>query len=128
MKLGNIGDKVEVKPGYARNYLLKTGKALRYSQENLNYVSKKKDELNQKNNEQKKEFKETASKINNKTLKFNKEAKDNGDLFGSIKPKEISTAFIDQLKIEINPAEINLTQSIDKIEAVLGDEIILTSE
>ena len=71
--------------------------------------------LTKKITNKKKEFKETASKINNKTLKFNKEAKDNGDLFGSIKPKEISTAFIDQLKIEINPAEINLTQSIDKI-------------
>ena len=49
IKLGNIGDKVEVKPGYGRNYLLKTGKALRFSKENLEYVSKKKDELNKKN-------------------------------------------------------------------------------
>mgnify|MGYP006141718707 CR=1 len=115
LKLGKIGDQVKVKNGYGRNYLLRNGKALRANKENVDLVNKKKDELNQKNNEQKKEFKETASKINNKTLKFNKEAKDNGDLFGSIKPKEISTAFIDQLKIEINPAEINLTQSIDKI-------------
>ena len=115
LKLGKIGDQVKVKNGYGRNYLLRNGKALRANKENVDLVNKKKDELNQKNNEQKKEFKETAVKINNKTLKFNKEAKDNGDLFGSIKPKEISTAFIDQLKIEINPAEINLTQSIDKI-------------
>ena len=49
MNLGNIGDKVVVKPGYGRNYLLKTGKALRYSKENLEHVSKKKDELNKKN-------------------------------------------------------------------------------
>ena len=49
IKLGNIGDKVEVKPGYGRNYLLKTGKALRFSKENLEFVSKKKDELNKKN-------------------------------------------------------------------------------
>ena len=49
MNLGNIGDKVNVKPGYGRNYLLKTGKALRLNKENLDYVSKKKDELNKKN-------------------------------------------------------------------------------
>ena len=115
LKLGKIGDQVKVKNGYGRNYLLRNGKALRANKENVDLVNKKKDELNQKNSEQKKEFKETAVKINNKTLKFNREAKDNGDLFGSIKPKEISSAFIDQLKIEVNPAEINLTQSIDKI-------------
>ena len=115
MNLGNIGDKVVVKPGYGRNYLLKTGKALRYSKENLAHVSKKKDELNKKNNEQKKQFKEKALKINNKVLKFSKEAKDNGDLFGSIKPKEISNAFLDQIKTEVNPSEITLKQSIDKV-------------
>ena len=115
LKLGKIGDQVKVKNGYGRNYLLRNGKALRANKENVDLVNKKKDELNQKNSEKKKEFKETAVKINNKTLKFNREAKDNGDLFGSIKPKEISSAFIDQLKIEVNPAEINLTQSIDKI-------------
>ncbi len=42
MNLGNIGDKVKVKPGYGRNYLLKTGKALRFNKENLDFVSKKK--------------------------------------------------------------------------------------
>ena len=54
MNLGNIGDKVVVKPGYGRNYLLKTGKALRFNKENLEYISKKKDELNRKNLELKK--------------------------------------------------------------------------
>ena len=48
MNLGNIGDKVNVKPGYGRNFLLKKGKALRFSKENLEFVSKKKDELNKK--------------------------------------------------------------------------------
>ena len=63
IKLGNIGDKVNVKPGYGRNFLLKTGKALRFNKENQEYVSKK-DELNKKNNELKKKFKETAQQIN----------------------------------------------------------------
>ena len=68
INLGNIGDKVKVKPGYGRNFLLKTGKALRFNKENLNYVSKKKDELNKKNIELKKKFKEIAQIINNKSF------------------------------------------------------------
>ena len=70
LNLGNIGDKVNVKPGYGRNYLLKTGKALRFNKENLQYVSKKKDELNKKNVEQKKKFKELALTINKKSFYF----------------------------------------------------------
>ncbi len=70
MKLGKIGDTVEVKNGYGRNYLLKTGKALRASKENIELVNKKKDELNKKNNEAKKKFKEIAVSINNKKLNF----------------------------------------------------------
>ena len=63
MKLGKIGDQVEVKNGFARNYLLRQGKALRASKENLELVSKKKDELNKKNEEAKDQFKEIALKI-----------------------------------------------------------------
>ena len=90
IKLGNIGNKVEVRPGYGRNFLLKKGKALRYSKENLEYVSKKKDELNKKNVELKRKLKEIAQSIDKKSFTFNKESKENGDLYGSIKPKEIS--------------------------------------
>ena len=115
LKLGKIGDLVEVKNGYGRNFLLKKGRALRASKENIETVNKKKDELNKKNNKLKIEFKEKAEKINNKNLSFNKEAKDSGDLFGSVKPKEISSAFNDQLKTEINPSQIELKQEIDKV-------------
>ena len=87
MNLGNIGDKVNVKPGYGRNFLLKKGKALRFSKENLEFVSKKKDELNKKNIELKKKLNETANIIKNKSFVFNKESKENGELYGSIKPK-----------------------------------------
>ena len=69
MNLGNIGDKVEVKPGYGRNFLLKTGKALRYSKENLEHVSQKKDELNKRNIELKKNLKEIALLIDKKIFK-----------------------------------------------------------
>ena len=91
LKLGKIGDQVEVKNGFGRNYLLRQGKALRASKENLEFVSKKKAELNKKNEEAKAQFKEIAAKINNKTLKFNKESKENGELYGSIKHKEVSS-------------------------------------
>ena len=115
MKLGKIGDQVEVKNGFGRNYLLRQGKALRASKENLEFVNKKKTELNKKNEEAKKEFKEIASKISNKTLKFNKESKENGELYGSIKPKEVSSAFKDKLKIDINPSQIDLRQEITQV-------------
>jgi large subunit ribosomal protein L9 len=115
MKLGKIGDQVEVKNGFGRNYLLRQGKALRASKENLEFVNKKKTELNKKNEEAKKEFKEIASKITNKTLKFNKESKENGELYGSIKPKEVSSAFKDKLKIDINPSQIDLRQEITQV-------------
>ena len=115
MKLGKIGDQVEVKNGFGRNYLLRQGKALRASKENVEFVRKKKVELNKKNEEAKKKFKEIADKIANKILKFNKESKENGELYGSIKPKEVSNAFKDMLKIEINPSQIDLRQEITQV-------------
>ena len=115
MNLGNIGDKVQVKPGYGRNFLLKTGKALRLNKENLEYVSKKKDELNKKNIELKKKLKSTAQIINNKSFVFIRESKENGDLYGSIKPKEISTAIFEQMKVEVKPSQIVLKNDLNKI-------------
>ena len=112
MKLGKIGDQVEVKNGFGRNYLLRQGKALRASKENIDFVNKKKVELNKKNEDSKSEFKLIATKIDNKILKFNKESKENGELYGSIKPKEVSSAFKTILKIEINPSQIDLRQEI----------------
>ena len=104
LKLGKIGDQVEVKNGFARNFLLRQGKALR--------ASKKKGELNKKNDEIKNQFKEIASRILNKTLKFNKESKENGELYGTIKPREVSNAFKTMLNVEINPSQIDLRQEI----------------
>ena len=115
MKLGKIGDQVEVKNGFARNYLLRQGKALRASKENIEFVSKKKVELNKKNEDAKASSNEIASKITNKVLKFNKESKENGELYGSIKPKEVSSAFKTILKVEINPSQIDLRQEIKQI-------------
>ena len=121
INLGNIGDKVEVKPGYGRNFLLKTGKALRLNKENLEYVSKKKDELNKKNIELKKKLKNTAQIINNKSFVFTKESKENGELYGSIKPKEISAAILSQLKVEVKPSQIVLKTNLNKIGKYTAD-------
>ena len=68
--MGNIGDKVTVKNGYGRNFLLKKGKALRFNKDNQEFVSKKKDELNRKNTDIKNKFREIAKLINNKTFTF----------------------------------------------------------
>ncbi len=115
VNLGNIGDKVNVKPGYGRNFLLKKGKALRFNKENLEFVSKKKDELNKKNVELKNKLKQTAKLINNKSIVFNKESKENGELYGSIKPREISTAIFDKMKLEVKPSQIVLKSELNKI-------------
>ena len=109
LNLGNIGDKVTVKNGYGRNFLLKQGKALRFNKQNEDFVNKKKDELNKKNNEIKSKFKEIAKLINNKTYSFNKESKENGELYGSIKPKEISSTILDKIKVEVKPSQIKQT-------------------
>ncbi len=115
LNLGSIGDKVNVKPGYARNFLLRKGKALRSSKENEEFVSKKKDELNKKNNEIKIKYKEIAKLINNKTFTFNKESKENGDLYGSIKPKEITNLIKEKAKAEVSPSQIILKENLNKL-------------
>tara|TARA_B100001094_G_scaffold321478_1_gene369270 strand:- start:177 stop:632 length:456 start_codon:yes stop_codon:yes gene_type:complete len=115
INLGNIGDKVVVKPGYGRNFLLKNGKALRFNEKNMDYVSKKKDELNKKNIELKKKYKDIAQSINKKSFVFNKESKENGELYGTIKPKEISNKILDVSKVEIKPSQIIIKEELNKI-------------
>ena len=115
LNLGNIGDKVNVKNGYGRNFLLKEGKALRFNKENEELVSKKKDELNKKNTETKNKFKEIAMLINNKTFTFNKESKENGELYGSIKPKEITNLIKEIANAEVSPSQIILKDNLNKI-------------
>jgi len=113
--LGKIGDKVVVANGYGRNFLLKKGKALRFSKENQELVNKKKDQLNKQNVEEKNKFKEIAKLINNKTFMLIKESKENGDLYGSIKPKEITKLINEQEKAEVVPSQIILKEELNKI-------------
>ena len=121
--LGKIGDAVKVKRGYGRNFLIKYGKALKASKENLALVNKKKIELNEKNVTLKKEAKKIYDIINKKNYKFSKEAKDNNELYGSIKPKDISKVIESINKIEIKTSQIDLNKQINKIgsyEAIIN--------
>ncbi len=114
-KLGKIGDLVEVKNGYARNFLLRQNKALRANKENIELVNKNKSELNKKNAEIKNKFIEKANKIKNKKIKLFKAIKENGDLYASIKPKEISKLILDELKSDIEPSQIVIKKELNKI-------------
>ena len=116
LNLGNIGDKVTVKNGYGRNFLLKKGKALRFSKENLELVNKKKDQLIKKNVEIKNKYKSIAKIIHGKSFTFIKESKENGELYGSIKPKEITNLIKDKTSADVSPSQIILKDELNKIE------------
>ena len=121
--LGQVGDVVDVKRGHGRNFLIKYGKALKASKENIDFVNKKKSELNQKNLVLKKSAKKILDIINHANYKFSKRAKENNELYGSIKPLEISRAIEKTNKIEIKPSQIDLTKEIKKIgsyEAIIN--------
>ena len=113
--LGNIGDIVNVKRGHGRNFLIKYGKALKASKENIAFVNKKKSELNEKNITLKKNAKKISDVLDKKKYKFLKETKDNDELYGSIKPKEISKTIEEADKIQIKPSQIDLGSEINKI-------------
>ena len=113
--LGNIGDVVDVKRGHGRNFLIKYGKALIASKNNIDLVSKKKAKLNEKNIALKKDAKKIYDLINKKNYKFQKRAKDNNELYCSIKPKEITKNIENIDKLEIKPSQIDLDKEINKI-------------
>ena len=113
--LGKIGDIVVVKRGHGRNFLIKCGKALKASKDNINLVNKKKENLNLKNLALKKEAKKIFDVINSKKYTFSKRAKDNDELYGSIKPRELSKTIESIDKIEIKPSQIDLSKEINKV-------------
>ena len=112
--LGKIGDVVDVKRGHGRNYLIKYGKALKVSDTNINLVNKKKAELDEKNIILKNNAKKTFDILNKKNYIFTKRAKDNNELYGTIKPKEISKTIESLDKIEIKPSQFDLDKVINK--------------
>ena len=113
--LGNIGDVVNVKRGHGRNFLIKYGKALKASKINIDIVNRKKAKLNEKNISLKKDAKNIYDIINKKNYKFSKRAKDNNELFGSIKPRDIAKNIESVEKLVIKPSQIDLDKEINKV-------------
>ena len=113
--LGQIGDTVKVKDGYARNYLIRYGKALNASKENIEIVNKKKEELNRKNIELRKSAKKIFEVINKKQFIFEKKATENGELYGSLKPREIVDFLNKDKNLDLKPSLIDLGKEINKI-------------
>ena len=113
--LGNIGDVLNVKRGYARNYLIKNNKALYASEKNINEVNKKKAELNKKDLEVKKDAKKLFNLLNNKTFKIKKLVTENNELYGSVKPTEISKIIFEKENIKIKPSQMDLETGIKTV-------------
>ena len=113
-RLGQIGDIVNVKNGFARNFLIPQKKALRANKENKEKFLKIKNDLLEKNKKTIEESKLILKKIENKDILFIRNASDNGQLYGSVSPKDIANYF-NEKKIGIKPSNINLHTSIKKI-------------
>ena len=111
-KIGSIGDVIDVKRGFARNYLIAKKKALYASKENIKEVEKIKSALGKKDLEKKKEAKQIFEKINSQIFSIKKLSTENDELYGSVKPTEISKIILEKTKIDINPSLIQLMNEI----------------
>jgi len=111
-KIGSIGDVIEVKRGFARNYLISNKKALYASAENIKEVEKIKSNLGKKDLEKNQDAKKIMQKINEKIYLIKKLSTENKELYGSVKPTEIAKLIFEKEKIEIKPSMIQLTKQI----------------
>ena len=114
-KIGVIGEIIDVKRGYARNYLISKKKALFASKENIKEVEKIKQELNKKDLDKKKEAKNILEKIQNKIYEIKKLSTENKELYGSVKPTEISKLISEMENVDINPSNIQPTKEIKSL-------------
>ena len=114
-KVGSIGDVIDVKRGFARNYLISKKKALFASKENIKEVDKIKQELSKKDQEKKKEAKIIQEKLQNKEFEVKKLSTENKELYGSVKPTEIAKILVEKEKIDINPSMIQPVKEIKSI-------------
>ena len=121
-KVGSIGDVIDVKRGFARNYLISKKKALFASKENIKEVDKIKQELSKKDQEKKKEAKIIQEKLQNKEFEVKKLSTENKELYGSVKPTEIAKILAEKEKIEINPSMI---QPVKEIKSIGTFKVIL---
>ena len=114
-RIGSIGQIIDVKRGFARNYLIANKKALYASKENIKQVEKIKNDLSKKDNEKKQEAKLISEKINHKQYEVKKLTTENKELYGSVKPTEISKLINEVSKIEIKPSMIQPVKEIKSI-------------
>ena len=114
-RIGSIGEVIDVKRGFARNFLIANKKALYASKENIKEVEKIKAELSKKDNEKKKEASQIAEQINGKEYSVKKLSTENNELYGSVKPTEISKIISENDKIEIKPSMIQLMNDIKSL-------------
>ena len=121
-KIASIGEIIDVKRGFARNYLISKKKALFASKANIKEVEIIKQELNKKDQEKKGKAKLIQEKIKNKVFEIKKLSTENKELYGSVKPTEISKVIEENLKIEINPS---LIQPVKEIKSLGTFKIIL---
>ena len=121
-KVGSIGDIIDVKGGFARNFLISKKKALFASTENIKEVNKIKQELSKKDQEKKKEAKSIQEKIQNKVFEVKKLSTENKELYGSVKPTEIAKILTEREKIKINPSMI---QPVKEIKSLGTFKVIL---
>ena len=121
-KVGSIGEIIDVKRGFARNFLISKKKALFASKENIKEVEKIKFELSKKDQEKKKDAKSTHEKIQNKEFQVKKLATENKELYGSVKPTEIAKILFEKEKIEINPS---LIQPVKEIKSIGTFKVVL---
>ena len=113
--VGSIGEIIEVKRGFARNYLISEKKALFASKKNIKEVEKIKQELSKKDQDRKKEAKLIHEKIKNKQYEIKKLSTENNELYGSVKPTEISKVLEQSDQVEINPSLIQPSKEIKSI-------------
>ena len=121
-KLGSIGQIINVKRGYARNYLIPEKKALFASEKNIKEVEKIKTDLSKKDQEKKRAAKEIAEKLKNKTFVIKKLVTENKELYGSVKPTEISKLLKEKENIELSSS---LIQPIKEIKSVGEFKVVL---
>ena len=114
-KIGSIGDVIDVKRGFARNYLISHKKALFASKKNISDVEKIKKDLNKKDLEKKKNAKEISEKIKNKTYQIYKLSTENKELYGSVKPTEISKIILEKESITLNSSIIQPIKEIKSL-------------
>ena len=114
-RIGSIGEIIEVKRGFARNFLIANKKALYASKENIKEVEKIKSELSKKDNEKKQEAKKILDQINKKEYNIKKLSTENNELYGSVKPTEISKLIYQADKVEVKPSMIQPIQEIKSL-------------